>query len=90
MVPVEDATSVNTLSKQSVDTLTFTDRHCISYNDDDYHPAYGNEEPDDEDLDGSIAGVDEDEVNDLQNDNPPTLAPVDEEDNNYDYGDREN
>ena len=87
--PADAITRVNTLVKQSADTLTFTYRHGISYDDDDYHPAYGNEEPDGDDLGGSISGVDEDEVNNLQNDTPPTLVPVDDEGKNDDYGDRD-
>jgi len=75
-MPADVIQRVHQLAKSTAPGLRFTDRLNREHGDDDYEP---DNEANDEDvsLDGSIAGVDEDELADLNNDpNNAGNAPV--------------
>ena len=70
-MPAEVILRVHTLAKNNTG-FEWTNRNNIPYDDEDYEEDAADNQPDpndDDDLDDSIAGVDDDEIQDLQNDN---------------------
>ena len=72
-MPADVIDRVHTLARTSSDGLQFTDRHNQLFDDDD--DAFEPDDDDDIDIDASIAGVDEDELDDLQNDQNEFFPP---------------
>jgi len=73
-MPAEVIQRVHVLARNSATGLTFTDNQNQVYEDDDDDYQPDGDIADDDDLDASIAGVDDEELNDLQAEvqHPPT------------------
>jgi len=86
-MPAEVIQRVHELACSSTDGLTFTDQHNQFFDDDDDLCDPDGDEALDDDLDASIAGVDENEMEDLQRDNethqPDPPVNDQDEDNNF-------